>query len=128
MALLITPFAAVMLLRMRVESEWLRRVIPVETPLLAWSFIMHSFWLVVLTGIGMLFGLLLYGMEDSQPGGGLGSPNGFFTTIVLIFTILLFLPVAVVFARWRTYVMLGAILFAATFGWAMPYLSLLGPN
>lgn len=128
LALLITPFAALALIRLRVNSDWLRTVVPPETPLLAWSFIMHTFWLLAFTGVGILFGLLLYGLEDSRPQAGLGSPNGAFTMLVIAVTAIAVLPMAVAVPRWRMPLLTVGLLFVATFGWAMPYLSLLGPE
>jgi hypothetical protein len=127
-ALFVTPFAALALIRMRVNSEWLRRTIPPETPLLAWSFILHTFWFLIFTAFGILLGLLLYGLEDSRPAGGLGSPNGAYTVVVLAIAEIAVAPLAIVVSRWRAPLLLGGAVFVATFGWAMPYLSLLGPD
>ncbi len=128
LALLVTPVAAVALIRMRAKSEWLRRVVPEETPLLAWSLVMHSFLFLVLTGAGMVLGLLLHGMERRQPDGGLGSPNAAFTLVVIAIAAIAVLPLAVVTRRWRVPLIVAGLTFAATFGWIMPYLSLLGPG
>ena len=128
LALLATPLAALAMLRMRVESEWLRRVVPEETPLLAWSLILHSFWFMMFTGMGMLFGLLLYGLEDSRPDGGLGSPNAVFTIVVIATSAIGVLPLALVLARWRTPLLASGLVFALTFGWIMPYLAEIGPG
>jgi hypothetical protein len=128
LALIATPFAAMLLIRLRVNSEWLTRVVPPETPLLAWSFIMHTGWFMLFTGIGILFGLLLHGLEDDRPAGGLGSPNATFTVIVLAISVIAVVPIATVVARWRIPMLLVGAVFAATFGWAMPHLALLGPE
>ena len=128
LALIVTPIAAVALIRMRVHSDWLRRVVPEETPLLAWSLILHTFWFLVLTGIGMVLGLLLYGIEERRPDGGLGSPNAIFTLVVIATSAIAVLPLAVALPRWRTPLIAAGLVFAMTFGWIMPYLSLLGPG
>lgn len=128
LALTVTPLAAITMIRMRVHSEWLRRVVPPETPLLAWSLVLHSFWFLVLTGIGLVLGLLLYGLEDSHPAGGLGSPNAAFTIVVILTSAIAVLPIALVLPRWRTPLLAGGLVFALTFGWIMPYLSLIGPG
>jgi len=128
LALLVTLLAALALVRTRTDSEWLQRVLPPDTPVLAWSFVMHTFWLMLFTATGMLFGLLLYGLEDSRPAGGLGSPNGTFTVVVLATSAIAVLPMAIALPRWRIPLLTSGVVFAATFGWAMPYLSLLGPN
>ena len=128
LALIVTPIAAVALIRMRVHSDWLRRVVPEETPLLAWSLILHTFWFLVLTGIGMVLGLLLYGIEERRPDGGLGSPNAIFTLVVIATSAIAVLPLAVVLRQWRAPLIAAGLVFAVTFGWIMPYLSLLGPG
>ena len=128
LALIATPIAAVALIRMRVHSDWLRRVVPEETPLLAWSLILHTFWFLVLTGIGMVLGLLLYGIEERRPDGGLGSPNAIFTLVVIATSAIAVLPLAVALRRWRAPLIAAGLVFAMTFGWIMPYLSLLGPG
>jgi hypothetical protein len=128
LALIVTPIAAVALIRMRVHSDWLRRVVPEETPLLAWSLILHTFWFLVLTGIGMVLGLLLYGIEERRPAGGLGSPNAIFTLVVIATSAIAVLPMAVALRRWRAPLIAAGLVFAVTFGWIMPYLSLLGPG
>ena len=128
LALIVTPLAALAMIRMRIESEWLRRVVPVDTPLLAWSFVMHTFWFITLTGIGMVFGLLLYGLNDSHPANGLGSPNAVFTTVIIATVAIAVLPLAVVLPRWRIALLAAGLVFAATFGWIMPYLTQIGPG
>lgn len=128
LALLVTPLAAVAMIRMRVHSEWLRRVLPEETPLLAWSLVLHSFWFLMFTGMGMVLGLLLYGLEDSQPDRGLGSPNAVFTIVVIATSAIAVLPLALVLPRWRTPLLASGLVIALTFGWIMPYLSLIAPG
>ena len=128
LALIVTPLAAVALIRIRVHNEWLQRIVPAETPLLAWSLVLHSFWFLVLTGIGMVFGLLLYGLNDSHPANGLGSPNAVFTTVIIATVAIAVLPLAVVLPRWRIALLAAGLVFAATFGWIMPYLAQIGPG
>ena len=127
LALIATPLAAVAMIRARVRSEWLRRILPEETPLLAWSLLLHAVWFFVFTAIGMVLGMLLYGVERRHPDGGFGSPNAIFTVIVIATCAIAVLPLAIVLPRWRTPLLATALVFTVTFGWIMPYLSLLGP-
>jgi uncharacterized membrane protein YedE/YeeE len=126
LALIATPVAAVAMIRTRVNSEWLRRLVPEETPLLAWSLVLHMFWLYALTGMGMVLGMMLYGLEDRHPDSGLGSPNAVFTLLVIAMAAIAVLPMAAVVRRWRAPLIASGLVFAVTFGWIMPYLSLLG--
>jgi hypothetical protein len=128
LALIATPVAAVAMIRARVQSEWLRRIVPEETPLLAWSLVLHTFWFLMLTAAGMILGMLLYGIERRHPAGGLGSPNAIFTLVVIAISAIAVLPLAAVLPRWRAALLASALVFAVTFGWVMPYVSLLGPS
>ena len=128
LALLVTPIAAVALVRARVRSETLQRLAPEGTSLVAISVILHGFALLALTAAGILLGLLLYGLEDRSPEGGLGSPNQPFTMFVLIATAIAVGPLAAVLPRLRLSLLAGGLVFAGCFGWLMPYLSLLGPG
>ena len=128
LALVVTPIAAITLLRVRVSSSYLQRVVPPGTSLIAISVILHTFAFLTLTALGILLGLLLAGIEDRSPGGGLGSPNRVFTAFILTASAVAVLPLAIALPRWRASLLAGGLSFAASFGWLMPYLSLLGPN
>ncbi len=128
LSLLITPVAAIALVRARVTSPFLSRVVPEGTSLIAISIIIHTFAVLTLTALGILLGLLLAGLESSSPAGGLGSPNRVFTAFVLIATAIAVGPFALAFARLRRPLLAAGLLFVACFGWLMPYLSLLGPG
>ena len=128
LSLLVTPVAAIALVRARVTSPLLAQVVPEGTSLIAVSVIIHTFAVLTLTALGILLGLLLAGLESSSPAGGLGSPNRIFTAFVLISTAIAMGPFALAFARWRRPLLAAGLLFVACFGWLMPYLSLLGPG
>jgi hypothetical protein len=124
LALLATPAVAIALLRARLSSELMRRLVPEGTSLVAVSIIIHTFALLTLTAIGIVFGLALAGMEDRRPAGGLGSPNQIFTSFVIAITAIAVLPIGVAAPRWRLPLLACGLIFVATFAWAMPYLSL----
>ena len=124
LALLATPAVAVAMLRARLSSALVRRIVPEGTSLIAVSIIIHIFALLSFTAIGILFGIALSGMEDKRPAGGLGSPNELFTTVIIATAAIAVLPIGIVAPRWRLPLVLCGIVFVATFGWAMPYLSL----
>jgi hypothetical protein len=128
LALLVTPLLAVALLRARVNSPTLERLVPKETNILALSMLLHSGAFLAFTGIGIVLGMMLYGIEDARPAGGLGSPNAFFTLLVLAITAIAVVPMAVVLPRQRGLLLAAAVVFAVTFGWVMPYLSLVGAD
>src|SRR3990172_4533308 len=122
LALVVTPIAAIALLRARVSSPLLRQVLPEGTSLLAVSVILHTFAFLTLTALGILLGLMLAGIEGRSPGGGLGSPNRVFTAFILATGAIAVLPLAVALPRWRAPLLAGGLSFAACFGWLMPYL------
>jgi len=128
LSLIATPAAAIAIVRARVTSPLAARVVPEGTSLVAISIVIHIFAVLTLTAIGLLLGLLLYGIESERPAGGLGSPNWLFTALILAITAIGFGPPLALASRWRRPLLVSALLFLATFGWAMPYLSLLGPE
>jgi hypothetical protein len=128
LALVVTPIAAIALVRARVSSPLLRQVMPEGTSLIAVSVILHTFAFLTLTALGILLGLLLAGLEDRSPAGGLGSPNRAFTAFILATSVIAVAPLAVALPRWRLPLLASGLAFAVCFGWLMPYLSLLGPN
>ena len=128
LALVATPIAAIALVRARVSSPLLRQIMPEGTSLVAISIILHSFAIFTLTALGLALGLMLAGLEGRSPDGGLGSPNQAFTAFVLVTAAIAVLPMAIVVPGWRRALLAGGLLFAGTFGWLMPYLSLLGPG
>ncbi len=128
LALVITPVAAVALVRARLSSPLLRQVMPQGTSLVAVSVILHTFAFLVLTALGLLLGVLLGGLEDRSPAGGLGSPNRVFTGFILAATAIAVGPLALFVPGLRRPLLAAGLLFAGIFGWLMPYLALWGPD
>jgi hypothetical protein len=125
LALAATPVIAIALLRARASSPLMQRIAPEGTSLVAFSIIIHTFALLTLAALGLLLGIMLAGMEDSRPAGGLGSPNQLFTAFIIATGVIAVLPLAIAAQRWRLPLLTSGLVFVATFGWAMPYLSLL---
>ena len=128
LALLLTPLAAVALVRARVSSSQLQQVVPEGTSLIAVSVILHTFAFLLLTALGMVLGLVLFGLEDRSPSGGLGSPNQAFTVFILSATAIACVPLALVLPSLRKPLLASGLVFAAIFGWLMPWLAQWGPN
>jgi hypothetical protein len=127
MAILATPIAAIAIVRSRGTSPLMRQVVPEGTSIMAMSIVINLFFVLTLTAIGLLLGLLLAGMESSRPAGGLGSPNRIFTAFILISTVIAVLPLSIASERLRTPLLVGGLVFAATFAWFMPYLASWSP-
>ena len=128
LSLIATPAVAIAIVRARVTSPLAAQIVPEGTSLIAISLVIHTFAFLTLTAIGLLLGMLLYGIESERPAGGLGSPNWLFTTMILGITAIGFGPPLALASRWRRPLLFSALFFLVTFGWAMPYLSLLGPE
>ncbi len=128
LSLIATPAAAIAIVRARVTSPLAAQLVPEGTSLVAVSVVIHMFAILTLTAVGLLLGLLLYGIESDRPAGGLGSPNWLFTAMIVAITAIGFGPPLALAPRWRRPLLFSALLFLACFGWLMPYLSLLGPD
>ena len=127
LSIIATPIAAIAIFRARVTSPLMRQIAPEGTSLIAFSMVIHVFVVLTFTVVGLLFGLLLAGMESSTPAGGLGSPNRVFTAFILITTAIAVLPLSLASARLRRPLLGGGLVFVATFGWIMPYLASWSP-
>ncbi len=128
LSLLLTPVAAIALVRARLTSPLLRQVVPEGTSLIAVSIVLHLFAILALTALGMVLGLVLFGLENRSPAGGLGSPNRVFTAFILALSAIAVAPLAIALPRPRLPLLSGGLVFAVVFGWIMPYLSLVGPE
>ncbi len=123
LALVTAPLLALALVRMRVRSPVVARAVPEQVPVLALAVVLHGMTFIIWTGIGIFLGLVLWGLEDRSPEGGLGSPNLAFTLIVLAGTLALIVPpLFLLRSAWRQILAAAAILTGA-FGWLMPYLA-----
>ena len=71
--------------------------------------------------VGMLLGLLFLASENGAPGGGLGSPNMFYTVIVTAIAALAMPPALLLMRPARLQTALTGALFAGVFGWMLPY-------
>jgi hypothetical protein len=127
LSLIIAPVVAFGLLRMNTESEFAQRVAPPGTNVVALGMVIHFGLMLVLTALGLVLGMALAGIEDRRPEGGLGSPNLVYTLLVLALTLVLVIPTLILPAV-RRYSVAAAVMFAALFGWALPWLAAQAPG
>ena len=127
LSLAATPIAAILIVKARVTSPLMQQIVPEGTSLIAVSVLLHTFFMLTMTAVGILLGILLAGLENSNPASGLGSPNRAFTAFVLIATAIAVLPLSVASARLRVPFVIGGLVFVATFAWFMPYLASWSP-
>ena len=125
MALVAAPLGAIALVRADSRSGIARRIVPQGTNVVALSVVVHVAAIVVFTAVGLVLGMVLAGLEGRRPQGGLGSPNLLYTVIVIAAGCIIALPAAAV-PPLRRPAGVGALLFVAAFGWALPWLARLG--
>ena len=124
-SLAIAPLGAWRLISTNDRSGFAQRIAPPGTNVIALSVVIHLVAVLLLTAAGMILGLLLVGLEERRPDGGLGSPNAAFTLIVFALTAVVIIPLLILPAV-RRYAVISGGIFAALFGWAMPWLATLG--
>jgi hypothetical protein len=125
LSLLAAPISAIALVRSNRRTGLAQRVAPGGASVVALSVVLHLAALIVLTGVGLILGMALGGIDARKPDGGLGSPNLIYTLLVVALTAVIVVPALAVPAV-RRYALIGGALFAAAFGWAMPWLATLG--
>lgn len=125
LSLLAAPIGAIALIRSNDRSGFAQRFAPRGTNVVALSVVLHLVAILVLTAVGMVLGLSLHGLEQRRPAGGLGSPNAIYTIAVIALTAVIFLPSMAV-PMVRRVAVVSAMIFAASFGWATPWLAQLG--
>jgi hypothetical protein len=124
-SLAVAPLGAWRLISTNDRSGFAQRMAPPGTNFVALSVVVHLAAVLLLTAIGMILGLMLGGLEERRPNGGLGSPNLVFTLIVVALTAVVIIPLLILPAV-RRYVVISGGIFAALFGWAMPWLATVG--
>jgi hypothetical protein len=122
-ALVLTPFLALGLLRMRASSVVLARLLPAGTPAVGLMVILHTGLAMFWTGAGLLLGLVLKAMNSGHPVHFLLSRNVAFSLFVAGLVIAAVAPVALMSARHRHMVLISGGLVVLVFGWLMPYLA-----
>jgi hypothetical protein len=125
LALLLTPLAAIALVRSNRRSGFAQRVAPPGTSVIALSVVIHFAAIIMLTALGLVLGMALGGIESRKPDSGLGSPNLVYTLMVLAITAVLIIP-TLALPTLRRYALIAAIVFALAFGWGMPWLAQVG--
>ena len=123
LALVSTPLIALAMMRVRSQAPVLARAVPERVPMVALAVVLFWFTFLFWTGLGMVFGIMLNGIEDRAPAGGLGSPSLAYTLLVVVWSVVAFAPMAVLLRPARRYVAASALVFVAVFGWLMPYLA-----
>jgi hypothetical protein len=120
-ALITTPLFSVWLVRLRVESPLMQRLLPEGANAVSVSVILHGALAMFWTGVGLLLGLVLFGMRDA--GEALGSLNGPYTLFVAALFVALGAPVVALLPQLRRVTLSGLVFAILLFGWLTPYLA-----
>ena len=120
-ALVFTPLTALLLIRLRVSSDLLARLLPPGVSAISVGVLLHGTMFLFWTGAGILLGLVLLAMEGS--GGAFGSRNAAFSLFVFALTLALAAPVALLLPAARRATVLGGLAVLLLFGWLMPYMA-----
>jgi hypothetical protein len=115
------PVLALNLVRLRASNSTVSRLMPAGTSVAALTVVLHGVLIIACTGSGLLLGLLLYAMRDAD--GAIGSPNIAFTLFVLGAVAALFAPAVFLAGRYRSQVLVAAVVVVLLFGWLMPYMA-----
>jgi hypothetical protein len=125
LALALTPLAAIAVVRSNDRSGFAQRVAPPGTSVIALSVVIHFAAIIMLTAVGLVLGMALAGIDARRPDGGIGSPNLVYTLMVLALTAVAVIP-AMAAAPVRRPAIIAGVVFAAAFGWGLPWLAQLG--
>jgi hypothetical protein len=121
MAVITTPMLSLLLVRLRLQSAMMSRLLPAGTSAVGVSVVLHGALAMFWTAMGLLLGLVLLAMDDS--GSALGSLNGVYTLFVAGLFVAIGAPLFAVFAPMRRLVALAIVLAILVFGWLTPYLA-----
>ncbi len=121
-AVVFTAIAAVLLVRLRSQVSLL--AVAISPALSPWAVAVpvSLFTFLVWTLIGMVWGLVFYGLEDIAPRGGLGSPNLAFTLVLVGSAAALGAPWVRLLRPLRRPLVSLLVVYAALFGWGLPHL------
>jgi hypothetical protein len=119
------PAGAIALVRSNEHTGFAQRVAPPGTNFIALSVVIHFAAILVFTGLGMVLGMALAGLNEHRPENGLGSPNLVYTVMVIAIAVIIIAP-ALVVPRARIPALAGGLLLLLAFGWGVPWLATLG--
>jgi hypothetical protein len=121
MAVLATPFLSIWLIRLRLESALMARLLPEGTNAVSMSVILHGALAMFWTAIGLILGLVLFGMRGA--GEAAGSLNGAYTLFVAGLFVALGAPLVALLPPLRRVTIPGIVVAILVFGWLTPYLA-----
>jgi hypothetical protein len=121
MAVITTPMLSFLLIRLRLESDLMSRLLPEGTSAVGLSVLLHGALAMTWTALGLLLGLILLAMRDS--GEALGSLNGAYTLFVAGLFVAIGAPLFALLAPIRRLIASAVVVAILVFGWMTPYLA-----
>ena len=122
-ALILTPLMALLLLRLRMSSALVARLLAPGTSAVGLMVILHLGMVLFWTGAGSLLGLMLMTMNGGHPSRFLLSRNPAFSLFIFGLAVAALAPIVVSFAGSRGAAVVAGSLVVLLFGWLMPYLA-----
>jgi hypothetical protein len=118
-----TPPFAVWIVKARDDIPFIRNAVPKGMAPTLLSVPISSFFFLMWTGLGLVYGMVLIAAENSHPNDGLASPNLLYTLFILITAVIVFLPFYALIPSARRLALFLVLTYVALFGWATPYLA-----
>jgi hypothetical protein len=110
-----------LLVKLRGDSEVMMRLLPAGTSAVGLGVIVHGGLFLFWTAAGILLGLVLLAMGDTNT--ALGSAHPPFSLFVFGLTLAVGAPLIVLLPRLRSEALLATLLVVLIFGWLMPHMA-----
>jgi hypothetical protein len=123
LSIIATPPFALWVLNARERVPFIRKAVPQGMPLTLLSVPIASFFSLLWTGLGLIYGMVLFAAENAHPDGGLASPNRLYTLFVLLTAVIIFLPFYALIPSARRLALFLVFIYVGMFGWATPWLA-----
>jgi hypothetical protein len=121
LAIASTPLLATVLLRLRAGNEVMERLLPAETSVVGLGIILHGGLFLFWTAAGILLGLVLLAMGETET--ALGSAHPPFSLFVVGLALAGGAPLIALLPRTRAFAIVAAVLVVLLFGWLMPHMA-----
>jgi len=123
LSIVATPPFAIWVLHARDRVPFIRNAVPPGMSITLLSVPISSFFSFLWTGLGLIYGMVLFAAENAHPNGGLGSPNLLYTLFILLTAVIIFLPFYVLIPSARRLALFLVLTYIGLFGWATPWLA-----
>ncbi len=123
LSIIAAPPFAIWILSVREHMPFVRNVVPEGMPITLLSVPIVSFFFLLWTALGIIFGLVLFALDDSHVTGALGSPNIRYTVIVIISGFIVFSPFFILSRSARRFFLFLTVSYIVLYGWLTPIIA-----